>query len=83
MKQKTLFQLHDYLRESFYTTNFQEQHTRQELEIVLNKLYPHMKLTYPLSQPFSDMCKGRAMKHIEFYIHLHNLICKKPVCTKE
>lgn len=74
---KTVGQLKDYIRENFYTTDFKNDHTRKQFGCMLNILYPFQKKQFPYSQPFSTMCKGRAMKHIEFYIQLHKLRCKQ------
>lgn len=76
MEFKTLGRLIDYIKENFYTTDFKESHTRKQLGYMLNMLYPFQKVRFAHSQPFSTMCKRRAVEHIEFYIHLHKIRCK-------
>lgn len=76
MEFRTLGQLEDYIRKNFYTTNFKANHTRKQLGNMLNILYPFQKIQHPYSKPYSKMCKKRAMRHIEFYICLHNMRCE-------
>ena len=67
----TLGQLENYLRENFYKKDFVEMFTRKQLAIMLKMLYPYADKQNKLA--FTNMFKKRMVKHIEFYIRLHNL----------
>lgn len=69
----TVGQLENYLRESFYTMDFCSTFTRPQLKSMLELLYQHTVKQNPSGRAFSHMCKTRMVKHIEFYIKLHNL----------
>lgn len=71
----TLGQLENYLRENFYSMDFCKQFTRPKLRIMLMLLYPHTVKDNSAGIAFSNMCKTRMVKHIEFYINLHGLKC--------
>lgn len=66
---KTVGQLKNYLRAYFYKRDFVEEFTRKQLSNMLNILYKHQYFGM-------SMTKSRMVKHIEFYIKLHNLRCK-------
>lgn len=76
IKFDTLWQLESYLREYFYTTDFYNNLTRPKLKNMLEFLYPHIVKQNYANRAFSNMCKKRMIKHIEFYIKLHGLKCK-------
>ena len=66
---KTKCRLIDYLAENFYTTDFINLHTRPQLVEMLKMLYPEKNFK-------RGMCKQRQVKHIEFWLKLHNVKCK-------
>ena len=71
----TLGQLENYLREFFYVIDFEDMYTRKQLAVMLRMLFPYL---YERDEKaFSSMCKGRMVKHIEFYIQLRGLYCKR------
>lgn len=72
----TVGQLENYLREFFYVMDFQTEFTRPQLRCMLMLLFPHTVKENNANRAFSNMCKKRMVKHIEFYIKLHNLNCK-------
>lgn len=72
----TVWQLENYLREFFYVRDFCQDFTRLQLKNILRLLYPHIVKENGDNRVFSNMCKKRMIKHIEFYIKLHNLKCK-------
>lgn len=72
----TVGQLENYLREFFYVLDFCNSFTRPQLSYMLKMLYPHTVNENSTNKAFSNMCKKRMVKHIEFYIKLHDLKCK-------
>jgi hypothetical protein len=70
MKFDTFNKLISYLEDNLYTTDFINLHTRPELVEIL-------KLLYPKTNFKRGMCKVRQVKHIEFWLNLHNRECKK------
>lgn len=76
-KTMTVRQVENYLKEYFYIRDFGNDFTRPQLREILEKLYPHTVEDNIAGRAFVSMCKGRMVKHIEFYIKLHNLRCKE------
>lgn len=74
---ETLGELKNYIREYFYCRDFAEVHTRKQLVNMLNMLYPHYGRDNYTGRQFTSMCKKRMVSHIEFYIKIHGLKCKK------
>lgn len=72
----TIGQIENYLEEYFYMKDFKNIFTRPQLMKMLKLLYPYQESSNMSGLAFSSMCKGRMVKHIEFYIKLHNLKCK-------
>lgn len=71
-------QVVDYLRNNFYTTDFINNHTRKQLAEILQIISPYQgKQLYTPKLAFTNMCKKRACKHIDFYLKLHNIKCKE------
>lgn len=68
MEFKTFNQLIEYLQNNFYATDFINLHTRPQLVDILKILYPRNNFT-------RSMCKDRQIKHIEFWLRLHNVKC--------
>lgn len=78
MNWKTHNKVVDYLRDNFYTTDFINNHTRKQLAEMLRIINPSEgKDLYVPEMAFTNVCKKRACKHIEFYLNLHNIKCKK------
>ena len=65
MEFKTKRELIEYLKNNLYTTNFINTHTRPQLIEILKSLYLKTNFT-------RSMCKERQIKHIEFWLKLHN-----------
>ena len=63
------FKLVDYLIDSFYSTDFINDHTRKELSSILRRIKPHE--TSQSKTAFNSMCKQRMCYHIEFFINVH------------
>lgn len=74
-KTLTLGQIENYLKEYFYIRDFYNDFTRPQLREILEKLYPFQ--ANKNKRAFSNMCKKRMVKHIKFYIELHNLKCNE------
>lgn len=74
---ETVMQLENYLKEFFYTMDFCSEFTRKQLKQILDLLFPHMMKENGADKSFSNMCKKRMVHHIEFYIKLHHLKCKR------
>lgn len=69
----TLGQLENYLRENFYRKDFVTVFTRKQLSMMLKMLYPYADRQNLTGRAFTSMCKKRMVKHIEFYVKLHDL----------
>lgn len=70
----TYWELIDYLKENFYTTDFIGDHTRKQFVTILSKLIPHNKWK-------TGMCKSRQFTHVEYFLKLHSIGCR--MCQKE
>lgn len=70
---KTVGQLHNYLKAYFYKRDFVNEFTRRQLSNMLNILYKYHQQHIYFGM---SMTKSRMVKHIEFYIKLHNLNCE-------
>lgn len=70
MEFQTVNKLVEYLEDNFYATDFINLHTRPQLIKILKTLYPHTNFK-------RSMCKARQIKHIEFWLILHNHRCKR------
>jgi hypothetical protein len=66
---RTQGNLVELLKETFYTTDFIKDHTRPELVVMLQTLYPKTDWK-------RGMCKRRQIKHIEHWLKLHNIDCR-------
>lgn len=67
---KTFNEMIEYLQDNFYSKDFINSHTRPDLIKILKKLFPNTNFT-------RSMCKKRQLEHIEFWLKLHNIRCKK------
>ena len=61
--------LENYLGGWFDADSFYNNFTRKELRNMLVMLYPFQAKENP--RAFSNMCKNRMIKHIEFYMNIH------------
>lgn len=65
MEFKTQRQLIEYLKNTLHEEDFLEKHTRPQLVSMLKMLYPNTNFK-------RGMCKDRQLKHLEFWLVLHN-----------
>ena len=66
-----------YLKKNFLKNDFCDKHTRKELSEILNILFKHFD-----NRNHYGMCKKRAIKHIEFYLLLHDIKCEEMSFSK-